>query len=166
MPTKHPRIAVTQDEELSDALDKVAALTGEDRYREAAERALATVTPFLTRYPTGFANWLSAAELAVGGIVELAIVGDPTAADTRALLGPASAGGRRDLVIAVAACSLVALNEGFLPPTINLATPDPECDLDYVPNAARPARVGLFLSNSFAFGGMNGVVAVRTLHGL
>jgi nodulation protein E len=64
------------------------------------------------------------------------------------------------------ACSLVALNEGFLPPTINLTTPDPECDLDYVPNAARPARVGLFLSNSFAFGGMNGVVAVRTLHGL
>jgi nodulation protein E len=64
------------------------------------------------------------------------------------------------------ACSLVALNEGFLPPTINLATPDPECDLDYVPNTARPARVPLFLSNSFAFGGMNGVVAVRTVHGL
>ena len=64
------------------------------------------------------------------------------------------------------ACSLLALNEGFMPPTINLATPDPECDLDYVPGEARPARVGLFLSNSFAFGGMNGVVAVRTLHGL
>src|SRR5437870_514012 len=63
-------------------------------------------------------------------------------------------------------CSLFALNEGFLPPTINLTTPDPKCDLDYVPNAPRPARVGLFLSNSFAFGGMNGVVAVRTLHGL
>src|SRR5438876_11557043 len=63
-------------------------------------------------------------------------------------------------------CSLVALNEGFLPPTINLTTPDPKCDLDYVPNAPRPARIGLFLSNSFAFGGMNGVVAVRTLHGL
>jgi nodulation protein E len=64
------------------------------------------------------------------------------------------------------ACSLLALNEGFLPPTINLTTPDPECDLDYVPNSARPARVPLFLSNSFAFGGMNGVVAVRTIHGL
>jgi uncharacterized protein len=61
------------------------------------------VTSFLVRYPTGFANWLSAAELAVGGIVELAIVGDPTAADTRALLAAASAGGRRDLVVAVAA---------------------------------------------------------------
>jgi uncharacterized protein len=82
---------------------RVAALTGTNRYREAAERALATVTSFLVRYPTGFANWLSAAELAVGGIVELAIVGDPTAADTRALLAAASAGGRRDLVVAVAA---------------------------------------------------------------
>jgi nodulation protein E len=65
-----------------------------------------------------------------------------------------------------AACSLMALNEGFLPPTINLTAPDPACDLDYVPNEARPAQVGLFLSNSFAFGGMNGVLAVRTLHGL
>ena len=62
--------------------------------------------------------------------------------------------------------SLVALNDGFLPPTINLQTPDPACDLDYVPNQAREARVGEFLSNSFGFGGMNGVVAVRTIHGL
>src|SRR5881296_2988983 len=62
--------------------------------------------------------------------------------------------------------SLVALNDGFVPPTINLRTPDPACDLDYVPNVARDARVPLFLSNSFGFGGMNGVVAVRTIHGL
>jgi 3-oxoacyl-[acyl-carrier-protein] synthase II len=61
------------------------------------------------------------------------------------------------------ACSLAALREGFIPPTINLDTPDPECDLDYVPNRAREANVGLFLSNSFGFGGMNAVVAVRTL---
>jgi nodulation protein E len=64
------------------------------------------------------------------------------------------------------ACSLLALNDGFLPPTINLETADPACDLDYVPNASREARVALFLSNSFGFGGMNGVVAVRTIHGL
>jgi len=64
------------------------------------------------------------------------------------------------------ACSLLALNDGFLPPTINLERPDPACDLDYVPNASRPARVAAFLSNSFGFGGMNGVVAVRTIHGL
>jgi beta-ketoacyl-acyl-carrier-protein synthase II len=60
------------------------------------------------------------------------------------------------------AVSLLALNAGFLPPTINLATPDPACDLDYVANAARDAQAGAFLSNSFGFGGMNAVVAVRT----
>jgi nodulation protein E len=60
------------------------------------------------------------------------------------------------------ACSLLALNAGFLPPTINLDSPDPACDLDYIPNLARQARAGVFLSNSFGFGGMNAVVAVRT----
>ena len=64
------------------------------------------------------------------------------------------------------ACSLVALNDGFLPPTLNLDTPDPECDLDYIPHVARDATAALFLSSSFGFGGMNGVVAVRTIHGL
>ena len=64
------------------------------------------------------------------------------------------------------AASLLAVNEGFVPPTMNLDRPDAACDLDYVPNAARELRVGLFLSNSFGFGGMNGVVAVRSSHGL
>ncbi len=64
------------------------------------------------------------------------------------------------------ASSLLALNAGFLPPTINLTAPDPACDLDYVPNVAREARVRVFLSSSFGFGGMNGVVAARTVHGL
>jgi uncharacterized protein YyaL (SSP411 family) len=82
---------------------RLAALTGDARYGDAAERAIATVTSFLGRFPTGFANWLSAAELAVGGIVELAIAGEPTATDTQALLATATAGGRRDLVVAVAA---------------------------------------------------------------
>ncbi|MEA2463222.1 MAG: nodulation protein [Acidobacteriota bacterium] len=59
------------------------------------------------------------------------------------------------------ASSLLALRDGFLPPTINLDSPDPECDLDYVPHTAREARVEAFLSNSFGFGGMNAVVAVR-----
>jgi len=64
------------------------------------------------------------------------------------------------------AVSLLAINEGFVPPTINLHQADPACDLDYVPNAPRQARISLFLSNSFGFGGMNGVVAVRSVHGL
>jgi nodulation protein E len=60
------------------------------------------------------------------------------------------------------ACSLLATNEGFIPPTINLEHPDPACDLDYVPGQARPAEAAVFLSNSFGFGGMNAVLAVRT----
>ena len=59
--------------------------------------------------------------------------------------------------------SLLALNEGVIPATMNYAVPDPACDLDYVPNQPREARVEAFLSNSFGFGGMNAVVAVRLL---
>jgi nodulation protein E len=61
------------------------------------------------------------------------------------------------------AASLLALGDGFLPPTINLVEKDPACDLDYVPNEPRPARATTFLSNSFGFGGMNAVVAVHLL---
>ena len=56
------------------------------------------------------------------------------------------------------ALTILALRDGFLPPTINLTEPDPDCDLDYVPIRPRPARVEHFLSNSFGFGGMNAVM--------
>ena len=59
------------------------------------------------------------------------------------------------------ASSLIALDAGFLPPTINLDSPDPACDLDYIPNVPRDAVARTFLSNSFGFGGMNAVVTVR-----
>ncbi len=80
---------------------RVGALTGDRRAREAAERALATVTSFLVRYPTGFASWLSAASLVVDGIVELAVVGDPDATGTRELLRVARDGEPANLVVAV-----------------------------------------------------------------
>jgi 3-oxoacyl-[acyl-carrier-protein] synthase II len=47
------------------------------------------------------------------------------------------------------------LRHGVLPPTINYETPDPECDLDYIPNTARERRVRHALTNSFGFGGQN-----------
>lgn len=54
-----------------------------------------------------------------------------------------------------------ALNDGILPPTINLDVPDPACDLDYVPNKARPTDARAVISNAFAFGGSNAVVALK-----
>lgn len=54
-----------------------------------------------------------------------------------------------------------ALTDDLLPPTISYTTPDPQCDLDYVPNTARKAQVEVALSNSFAFGGLNAVIAVK-----
>ncbi len=62
-----------------------------------------------------------------------------------------------------AAATLMALHEGILPPTANFTGPDPACDLDVVPNAARQAGIEYALSNSFAFGGLNAVLAFRRL---
>lgn len=59
-----------------------------------------------------------------------------------------------------AALSLLAVNERFVPPTVNLRKADPECDLDYVTEGARSLEVAAFLSNSFGFGGMNAVLAI------
>jgi 3-oxoacyl-[acyl-carrier-protein] synthase II len=57
--------------------------------------------------------------------------------------------------------TVLALKEGVLPPTINLETPDPECDLDYVPNEARRQKVNAAISNSLGFGGHNATIAFR-----
>ncbi|HAC80221.1 MAG TPA: beta-ketoacyl-[acyl-carrier-protein] synthase II, partial [Deltaproteobacteria bacterium] len=55
----------------------------------------------------------------------------------------------------------LTIREGILPPTINQTTPDPDCDLDYVPNVARRAQPEIALSNSFGFGGTNATLAFR-----
>jgi nodulation protein E len=64
---------------------------------------------------------------------------------------------------AVELCATIAgMRAGFVPPTANYLEPDPECDLDYVPNTARQAPISVAISNSFAFGGHNGSLAVGT----
>lgn len=60
-----------------------------------------------------------------------------------------------------AAICIMVIQHGIIPPTINLTHPDPECDLDYVPNIARQAKVTTALSNSFGFGGHNSVLVFR-----
>ena len=57
------------------------------------------------------------------------------------------------------------IRTGILPPTINYHTPEPNCDLDYVPNTAREARVDAVISNAFGFGGHNAVIAIKRFNG-
>jgi 3-oxoacyl-[acyl-carrier-protein] synthase II len=71
------------------------------------------------------------------------------------LLGAAGA-------ISAVACVL-AIRDGVVPPTINLDTPDPECDLDYVPNVARSLRVDAAAANGFGFGGQNACAIFRRI---
>jgi 3-oxoacyl-[acyl-carrier-protein] synthase II len=66
-----------------------------------------------------------------------------------------AAGGVEAVILAL------TINRGFIPPTINLENPDPECDLDYVPNQPRKADVSIALSNSFGFGGHNATIVLK-----
>jgi 3-oxoacyl-[acyl-carrier-protein] synthase II len=73
------------------------------------------------------------------------------------------------LVTASSAVELItaclALRDNIVPPTINLETLDPACDLDYVPNSAREKQIRVALSNSFAFGGQNATLVVEKFDG-
>ena len=59
--------------------------------------------------------------------------------------------------------TLLAMRDQVAPPTINYETPDPECDLDYVPNNAREMKISIAVSNSFGFGGTNGSLVFRRI---
>jgi 3-oxoacyl-[acyl-carrier-protein] synthase II len=61
--------------------------------------------------------------------------------------------------------SILTINQGIVPPTINYEMPDPQCDLDYTPNEARTKKVRVALSNSFGFGGTNAVIALKEFAG-
>ena len=78
-----------------------------------------------------------------------------TKSSTGHLLG--AAGGLESGIVAL------ILHHGILPPTINYEVPDPECDLDYVPNEARRVPVKYAMSNSFGFGGTNGCLIFKTV---
>ncbi|MEY4918801.1 MAG: 3-oxoacyl-[acyl-carrier-protein] synthase 2 [Verrucomicrobiota bacterium] len=66
--------------------------------------------------------------------------------------------------VEMAACAL-AIKHGIVPPTINYTTPDPECDLDYVPNTAREMKVNAIVNNSFGFGGHNSTISAKKFVG-
>ena len=76
---------------------------------------------------------------------------------TKSMVGHAlGAAGSLEMV-----ATFMAVREGVVPPTIGYLGPDPACDLDYVPNEARRLGVDAAISNSFAFGGLNAVLAVK-----
>jgi 3-oxoacyl-[acyl-carrier-protein] synthase II len=63
-----------------------------------------------------------------------------------------------------AIASVMALSDGIVHPTINLQTPDPECDLDYVPNESREANIKVALTNSFGLGGQNACLVLGAIY--
>ena len=65
-----------------------------------------------------------------------------------------------------AIAAVKAMQEGYIPPTINLETPDPVCDLDYVPNTPRQAEVNIAIANGFGFGGQNASIVLQKWNGI
>jgi len=106
-----------------------------------------------TSTPLGDVLETKAIKRAFGEHAKLGLAVSSTKSMTGHLLG--GAGGLE------AGITVLALRDQCLPPTINLEKPDPECDLDYVPNQSRQAKVEFALSNSFGFGGTNGSLIFR-----
>eukprot|EP01022_Parablepharisma_sp_SALTPOND_P032783 TRINITY_DN8648_c0_g3_i1.p1 TRINITY_DN8648_c0_g3~~TRINITY_DN8648_c0_g3_i1.p1 ORF type:complete len:396 (-),score=34.41 TRINITY_DN8648_c0_g3_i1:1150-2337(-) len=103
-----------------------------------------------TSTPVNDKNETAALKMAFGGNV-------PPVSSTKGQTGHClgAAGGIEAII------SLMALSSGILPPTINQENPDPDCDLDYIPNVAREKEIDSVMSNSFGFGGTNGVIVFK-----
>ncbi len=108
-----------------------------------------------TSTPIGDACETKAVKLAFGEHARKGLAVSSTKSMTGHLLGAAGA-------VEMAACAM-AMRDGILPPTINLENPDPECDLDYVPNKARERKIKVAISNSFGFGGHNSSVLIKAI---
>ncbi len=106
-----------------------------------------------TSTPLNDAGETRAIKIALGDEVAHSVAVSSTKSMTGHMLGAAGA--------VEAAASILAVHTGTIPPTIHYRTPDPDCDLDCVPNDARAANVRLAISNSFGFGGQNAVVVLR-----
>jgi 3-oxoacyl-[acyl-carrier-protein] synthase II len=107
-----------------------------------------------TSTPANDKNETAAIREAFGGVENC-----PPVSSTKGQIGHClGAAGAIEAVI-----SIMAMRDGKLPPTINYTTPDADCDLDYIPNQSRDAEVNAVMSNSFGFGGTNGVVIFKKI---
>jgi 3-oxoacyl-[acyl-carrier-protein] synthase II len=127
------------------------------RHAEANVEDIDYINAHATSTGVGDLCETNAIKILTGNYAKNGLLVSSTKSMTGHLLG--GAGG-----IESAAC-ILAINNGVVPPTINLENPDPECDLDYVPNVAREKKVRLALNNSFGFGGHNATLAFRALEG-
>ncbi len=132
-----------------------AALAIERALTDAGEepKAVGYVNAHGTSTPLNDASETLALKAALGEEVAHEVAISSTKSMTGHMLGAAGA--------AEAAVCALTITRGVIPPTIHYRTPDPDCDLDYVPNQAREADVRLAISNSFGFGGQNAVLALR-----
>jgi 3-oxoacyl-[acyl-carrier-protein] synthase II len=127
------------------------------RHAEANVEDIDYINAHATSTGVGDLCETNAIKILTGDYAKNGLLVSSTKSMTGHLLG--GAGG-----IESAAC-ILAIKNGVVPPTINLENPDPECDLDYVPNVAREKKVRLALNNSFGFGGHNATLAFRALEG-
>jgi len=129
--------------------------------RQALERAGAA--PSAVDYINAHGTSTELGDAAETGAIKQVFGADaPPVSSTKSMTGHLL-GGAGSLEAAIC---VLAIRDGVLPPTINYTTPDPECDLDYVPNTAREADIRSALSNSFGFGGHNATLFFTVLEGL